>query len=148
MDVGPSSQDRQSSIYRAKNAGDYFIRAICNKDGKMHLSFFDNIKGIAYENIDWVVDDGVDRNAISKKFKDLVKTNVLPWDIAFPKPKPETASVTTDTCRVGSPADLKRLCDDVMGVGAVVPGRDESRWPFIDEEPKTKKVRRRSQVAA
>jgi len=146
MGVGPSSEDRKSAIKRCTDAGDYFIRCICNKDGKMHLSFFDNLKGVAYENIDWIVDDGVDRNRVREKFSQLVKDNVLPWDVAFPKPKPELTST------VGTTDALKKLVD-----GAPVPplrqnANEGDEWPLFDrdfdETPRRPKgVRRRSQVA-
>jgi proteasome lid subunit RPN8/RPN11 len=138
MGVGPSGPDRQSSIKKATDAGDYFIRAICNKEGRMHLSFFDNAKGVAYENIDWQVDDGVDKKAIKEKFSELVRVNVLPWDVAFPKPKDD---------KVGSPKDLKTL---IEGMGNVPPRLNDNDmfemptddWPIIDKPRKG--VRRKS----
>lgn len=138
MGVGPSGDDRRSAIKRCQDAGDYYIRCICNKEGRMHLSFFDNVKGIAYENIDWRVDDGIDHDSIRNKYSTLVKENVLDWDVAFPKPVSQSIAPPLNT---GGPDNLRLFTE--------VPGRptDADNWPIINVgNKKSKSVRRRSQV--
>lgn len=75
MDVFASGDDKRTALHKAEQS-DYFIRGICNKKGAMHLSFFDGDAGIAYENIDWLVDDKLDKDAIKKKYQEMVEKNI------------------------------------------------------------------------
>jgi hypothetical protein len=75
MEVFASAEDKKTALQKAIQS-DYFIRGICNKKGGMHLSFFDGNAGIAYENIDWLIDDNVDKDAVRKRYQEEVEKNV------------------------------------------------------------------------
>lgn len=55
MGTTPSGQDDTQAIEKMKNNGAYFIRAICNRDGELSVSFFDHARQIKFENIKWSV---------------------------------------------------------------------------------------------
>lgn len=110
MSVGPSGDDQKSAIKRTTDAQDYYIRCICNKRGMMHVSFFDGVTGLAYENVEWEVDDGIDKEAVYARFRPLMETNVMPWDKAFPKPEKKVVSVApAATPLLGHEIDPKNI---------------------------------------
>jgi len=74
--VTPSQQDEVQSLEMLKNNGDFLIRGICNKEGKMSVSFFDAKMRHAFDNIPWLSDDGVDRNEIKALYKPIIDKNV------------------------------------------------------------------------
>jgi len=74
--VGPSGQDETQAMETLNDTQDFLIRAICNKDGKMAISYFNFEKGVAIDNVDWRCDDGVDRLAIKEELVPLIKENV------------------------------------------------------------------------
>ena len=74
--VTPSGQDEKQAMETLNDTRDYLIRAICNKDGKMAVSYFNYERGEAIDNVDWQCDDGVDKNAIREALLPLIKENV------------------------------------------------------------------------
>lgn len=68
MGTTPSGQDDTQALEKMKNNGAYFIRAICNKEGELSVSFFDHARQIKFENIKWSVHNDFDsmlQNVIS-----------------------------------------------------------------------------------
>jgi hypothetical protein len=55
MGTSPSAQDDTQAVEKMNNNGAYFIRAICNRDGELSVSFFDHARQIKFENIKWAV---------------------------------------------------------------------------------------------
>lgn len=104
MGTGPSGTDQESTSKRVQEAGDYFIRCICNKRGEMHLSFFDNVLGLGFEDIAWEVDDGIDHQSLRKHYTDVIAQNVRPWDEVFP---PDVKPVPGQTLVLPPPTHYK-----------------------------------------